>query len=91
MKSNSKNMSEILNTQLETTLINQREPLNHAVTMFPDNANFNVNIPKNINYISFVIEDVKYEMRETFEVIFFWIRLVPSCCFFFSKKGVENS
>ena len=45
MKSNPKNMSEIINTQHETTLINpRREPLNDAVTMFPDNENFNGNI-----------------------------------------------
>ena len=44
MKSNPKNMSEIINTQHETTLINPREPLNDAVTMFPDNENFNGNI-----------------------------------------------
>ena len=44
MKSNPKNISEIINTQHETTLINPREPLNDAVTMFPNNENFIENI-----------------------------------------------
>ena len=44
MKSNPKNISEIINTQNETTIINTREPLNDLVTMFTDNENFNGNI-----------------------------------------------
>ena len=41
MISNPKNLSEIINPQHETTLINPKEPLNDSVTVYPDNESSN--------------------------------------------------
>ena len=89
MNSNLKNLSEIINTQYETTLINPKEPLNDAVTMYPDNESSNENInKKNINNISFDIEDVKDEMGQLLETSSSGLNQFPSIFFL---KSVENS